>query len=292
MTLVEIINGYSGIEKNDLWVLQSKLKRFGLYLATLIMSLVYVFPMYWMVKSSIEPSESLWSSDLTYLPTEFTLYHFERLLFDSEFLIFFRNSVIVAIGVTILTVVISVITGYALTRFEFSGKRPIANLTIFSYMYPPILLGIPMFMLWHVAGLLNSYPGLILAQSALTVPFSTWLMWQFFQTVPISLEESTWIYGASRFRSFFDVAVPMAMPGIIAISIFAFAVSWNDFTLATILMREHQVRTLPVGVMFFIEQDTVDWGLVLSAGFFIALPPFLLVYFMQKYLLQGFRLTS
>lgn len=271
---------------------RAKLRRFTLYGVMIMLSVVYAFPIFWMVKSAFQSSEEMYSGSIYLIPQEFTLTNITTLLFDSPFLTFYKNSIIVMVGVVVVTLVTSTLAGYALTRIQIRGKRMIANLTIFSYMYPPLLLAIPMFMLWMAMDMLNTYIGLILAQSALTVPFSIWLMWQFFQTVPISLEESSWMYGASRTRGFFDIALPMAKPGIIAVAIFAFAVSWNDFTMASILMRDTQMRTLPVGVMFFTEGYAVDWGEILAASFFICIPPFLLVYFLQRYLLRGFQLTS
>lgn len=271
---------------------RAKFRRYVLYGLMIALSVVYFFPVFWMTKSAFQSSEEIYSGSIHFIPRDFTLENVTGLLFDTPFLTFYKNSLIVVIGVVIVTLVTSTLAGYALTRIQIRGKRGIANLTIFSYMYPPLLLAVPMFMLWISMDMLNTYVGLILAQSALTVPFSIWLMWQFFQTVPISLEESSWMFGASRTRGFFDIALPMAKPGIIAVAIFAFAVSWNDFTMASILMRDTQMRTLPVGVMFFTEGYAVDWGTILAASLFIAIPPFLLVYFLQRYLLRGFQLTS
>lgn len=276
------------------WERRNQFVRAGLYLATILMSIFYIFPVYWMSKSAFQPSQRLFdpSVSLRAVPAEITVDNFQRLLLTSDFVTFYKNSVIVVLGVMILTIVVSTLAGYTLTRIDIRGKQTIANLTIFSYMYPPILLVMPMFLLWVSIGMTNTYLGLILAQSALTVPFSIWLMWQYFQTISISLEESAWIYGASRKRAFFDIALPKAMPGITAVAIFAFAVSWNDFTMSNILMRETSMRTLPRGVLTFSQGYTIDWGLLMGANFFIAIPPFLLVYFLQKYLLQGFRVAN
>lgn len=276
------------------WRQRKLLKRGGLYFATILMSILYLFPVYWMVKSAFQPSQRLFNSavSLRPIPATFTIDNFNRLLFGSEFVTFYKNSVIVVVGVMLLTIVVATLAGYTLTRIDIRGKKTIANLTIFSYMYPPILLVMPMFLLWVSIGMTNTYIGLILAQSALTIPFSIWLMWQYFQTISISLEESAWIYGASRKRAFIDIALPKAMPGITAVAIFAFAVSWNDFTMSNILMRETSMRTLPRGVLTFSQGYTIDWGLLMGANFLIAIPPFLLVYFLQKYLLQGFKVAN
>lgn len=274
------------------WTRRKKLKHYTFYGLLVAMCVAYFFPIYWMMKSALQPRAQLYAGEVIYIPTQVTLKNFEKLLFDSQFLTFYLNSIIVAIGVMVVTMLTSTLAGYALTRLELPFKKRIAQITIFSYMYPPILLVMPMFLLWFSLGFTNTYVGLILAQSALTVPFSIWLMWQFFQTIPISLEESAWMYGAGRMRSFFEIALPMAKPGLVAVAIFSFAVSWNDFTMANILMQKPSMRTLPVGVLFFTQSNAVDWGAILSASVLIAVPPLLLVYFLQRYLLRGFRLAN
>lgn len=278
---------------NTNWQRRARLKRYALYAFMIFIAIFYSFPIYWIAKSSFQSLEALFSDrSLLFVPNEITINHFETLFFESQFPNFYFNSLVVAFGVVLVTLVVSVLAGYTLTRMDVPGKRTIANVTIISYMYPPLLLVIPMFLLWFSVGLINTHIGLIFAQSALTIPFSIWLMWQFFQTIPIRLEESAWMQGASRFRAFITIALPMAKPGLIAVAIFAFATSWNDFTMANILMQEPSMRTLPVGVLFFTEQFNTDWGLVLSATVLIAVPPFLLVYFLQTYLLRGFRMTT
>lgn len=273
------------------WERRKRLKRAVLYATMVFMSLLYVFPVYWFTKSAFQSRESLFQSSIAYVPTDPTLANIRGLLVDSAFITYFQNSVVVAIGVILVTLISSTLAGYTLTRIELPGKKQVANITVFSYMYPPILLVMPMFLLWFAIGMTNTYIGLVLAQSALTLPFSIWLMWQFFETIPISHEESAWIYGAGRIRGFLEIALPMAKPGFIAVGIYAFAVSWNDFTMANILMQAPPKRTLPVGMMTFLQAQSTDWGAIMAASFFIAIPPFLLVYGMQRYLLRGFQLT-
>jgi multiple sugar transport system permease protein len=125
-----------------------------------------------------------------------------------------------------------------------------------------------------------------------SLPFCTWLMWQFFQTIPMTYEESAWINGAGLTRTLVEVILPMARPGIIAVSIFAFAFSWNDFTFAIILMTEQNMQTLPVGVNSFLETTANNWGYVQSAGVLITLPPLLIIIFLQRYLLVGFGISD
>jgi multiple sugar transport system permease protein len=285
--------GLFGDEDDINWRRRATLKRYGLYVAMVFIALFYFAPIYWVVKSSVQPLSVLFSQgSLSAIPNQVTWRNFRELIFNTPFPTWYMNSLLVAGGVVVLTLVVSVLAGYTLTRLDVRGKSTIANVTVISYMYPPLLLVIPMFLLWFTVGLTNTRLGLILAQSALTIPFCIWLMWQFFQTVPIRLEESAWMQGASRFKAFRTIALPMSKPGLIAVAIFSFATSWNDFTMSNILMQEEGMRTLPVGVLFFTEQFNTDWGLILSATVLISIPPILLVYALQNYLLQGFRVTT
>jgi multiple sugar transport system permease protein len=250
--------------------------------------IVVGFPTYVMLKSSIQPELELFSNTFLFVPRNPTFENFAGLFTETAFARFYLNSIVAALGTMVISVVSATLAGYSLTRFTFPGKKRLAQSVLFSYMFPPLLLALPMFMIWRDLNLLNSYPGIILAHSAHALPFDIWLMWKFFQTVPISYEESAWIYGASRLRAMRDVAIPMALPGIIAVSIFSFAISWSDFTFANLLLTQESMKTLPIGMLGFIEQQAVNWGLIMSASVMMALPAFLLVYFLQSYLLRGF----
>ncbi len=246
------------------------------------------FPTYVMVKSAFQPELSLFSNTFHWLPYQPNLSNFEELFTSTNFWTFYTNSIVAALGTMVISVVSATLAGYSLTRFSFPGKKRLAQSVLFSYMFPPLLLALPMFMIWRDINMLNSYPGIIMAHAAHALPFDIWLMWKFFETVPISYEESAWVYGAGRLRALRDVAIPMALPGIIAVAIFSFAISWSDFTFANLLLTQESMKTLPIGMLGFIEQQAVNWGLIMAASVMMALPAFLLVYFLQSYLLRGF----
>ncbi len=252
--------------------------------------LLYIgFPVLWMMLSAFKtPSQIFGTPHL--IPSNPTIENFAILLGDTVFPTYLSNSIIVAIGATVLTTTLATLGGYGLTRSEFRNKKTLARTVLLTYMFPPILLGIPLYIIFYNLGLLNTHIVLMIAHTAIALPFCLWLMWQYFQTVPIAYEESAWIYGASRFQTFRKIVLPMALPGIIAVSIFAFAVSWNDFTMAVVLMTETGAKTFPVGINDFLASQQVNWGIVNAAGFLIILPPLLLVYFLQKYIMVGFQI--
>lgn len=256
---------------------------------TLVGILLVVFPMFWMASTAFRPRPTIYNVPTALLPPQFSLENFSRLFSDSQFLTWYSNTIVVSIGVVIVSTTASVLGGYGLTRLEFPFKRSFARIVLFGYMFPAILLAIPMFILWRQLGMINSIIGLILAETAIALPFSLWLMWKFFQTVPVSLEESARMAGASRFRAFYEIALPMAKPGMIAVAVFAYAISWNEFTIPQVLMNDSDMYVITQGIYRLSIQNKTLWAEIMAASTLTILPSFLFIYFLQKYLLRGFR---
>jgi multiple sugar transport system permease protein len=271
---------------------RSQLRKVGHYGLLGAALTIILFPLYWTFTTSIRPDQNVRSGDATLIPREITFEHYQALLEGTSFVTWFTNSVVVAAGVCLLTVVFATLGGYGLARLDLSFKQTFARSVLLGYMFPAILLGIPMYIMWRDLGLLNSRLGLILAETALALPFSLWLMWNFFQSVPYSLEESAQMAGATRFQAFVDVALPMARPGMVAVIVFAFATSWNEYTLAQILMTDQSNYVITVGLDTLINDQLIPWGEMMAATFITLLPAFLLVYFLQKYLIRGFQVSG
>lgn len=261
--------------------------RRGLFYLTLLFSvLVFVSPFYWMLKTSVEPSADIFTPPVTILPKHYSLEQYKRLLSETDFLTNLKNSLIVAAGAVLVTVACSVPGGYALARFPLWGKKTLARFALLSYMFPPLMLGVPFYLLFNFLQLRDTFWGLIIAHATIVLPFGLWLMWQFFQTVPFSYEESAWVSGASRFRTFLEVAVPLASPGIITIAVLTFALSWSDFEFAFILTTNQAMETVPVGIYRFVT-GYVHWGLTQAAAVVVTIPAFIVVFFLQGYLIRG-----
>jgi multiple sugar transport system permease protein len=242
--------------------------------------------------SSVKPASTIIEYPPELIPDSITLDNYARLLFETNYSTWLKNSIIVSSGNIIMSIVVSTLAGYGLTRYPIPYKKYIAMSFIFAYMFPPLMLGIPYYIVFDRLGLLNSYVGLIIAHSAITIPFTTWLMWQFFQTVPISWEESAWIFGAPRYRSLVEIALPGAIPGIVATAIYAFAISWGDYTFALILVDESAMTLLTVGIDVYSQGAFVYWDLILTGAFLLVIPPLLLIFTMNKYILAGFSLEG
>jgi multiple sugar transport system permease protein len=245
------------------------------------------FPFYWMILTAFTPRDALFRPPFQLVRFGFSLGNFEELLFATEFLVYLKNSLIASAGAIILNVVAATLAGYGLSRFSFFGKRTFTEATLFAYMFPPMLLAIPLYLIFSSLGLRNSYTGIILAHMTISLPLNIWIMWQYFQIVPLSLEEAAWISGASRLRALIEVALPSAFPGILSAAIFAFALSWNDFAFAFILQTDIRMFTLPVGLSTFVEQSAIHWGLIMASSALVSMPTFGFVFFLQRYLMSG-----
>ncbi|WP_380676202.1 carbohydrate ABC transporter permease [Salinigranum sp. GCM10025319] len=266
------------------------LRRLTLYVLAGVVTVVFAFPVYWLIISSLKEPSAIRSWPPSLFTLDLTLENFRLLVSDTNFPRWFKNSVLITAGNIVFTITLSTTAGYALTRYDIPQKKNLARLLLLTYMFPPILLGIPYFLLFDAIGLQNTLLGIMLAHASLSLPFGTWIMWQFFQTVPISWEESSWVCGASRLRSMVEIALPGAFPGIVAVAIFTFSVSWNDFTLAFMLTTDPSVRVLTVGIRDFMTGGRVLWGDLTSAGVLLILPPMLLIFFLNKYILEGFSM--
>lgn len=267
---------------------ESLLRRIAINVMVGILFLVFAFPLYWLLISSFKPLADIITYPPRLIPDTVTLENYRLLFRQTDYAIWLRNSLTIAAGNILFSVTVASFAGYSLARYEVWQRKNIARAFIFSYMFPAMMLGLPYFVLYQRTGLINTNIGLILAHASITLPFTTWIMWQFFQTVPLAWEESAWIMGASRFRSMIEVAMPAAMPGIVACAIFAFAISWNDFTFAFVLITDPSQQVLTTGIAQFIGTTETQWNHLVVGGSFLVLPPFVVVYFLNRYLLAGF----
>jgi ABC-type glycerol-3-phosphate transport system permease component len=261
----------------------------GLAVLTLVALLVIftAFPFAWMIGTAFKSSQEIFVTPPTLLPRHFTLANLERLFAETRLLQYFRNSLLVALSTVALTLSVAVPAAYALTRFRFFGREQIAALILFTYMFAPIMIIIPFYVLMRYLGLTNSHLGLILAYSAFCLPFALWLLRSFFQSIPLEIEEAAMTDGANRFQSVIHVMVPLALPGVVATGIFTFLLAWNDYIFARVLLSADELKTLPVGIADLYNASVVDWGMIMAAGLLVIAPVLGVFVFIQKYMVAG-----
>lgn len=261
------------------------------YLAGLLV--LTFFPLVWMLSSAIKPIEDLFVIPPQWIPKQPTLESIDSVLYGdherpSLFLDYFRNSIIVTTGTTILTLLVSTLGAYALSRYPFrgSGKLMLSILSI--QMFPQAMLLISFYLVFLQLQMLNTYQALILANVTFSVPFSIWMLKGFFDTVPREIEEAALIDGCSRLSVMPRVVLPIMAPGLIAAAIYTFLIAWDEYLFAATLTSRPEMRTLPPGIVqSFVGQFYLNWPNVMAASVLITIPVTVLFIFFQKYLVQG-----
>lgn len=269
------------------WQWQRISKRGFLYGAAVLLALQAAFPFFWMVSTSLKPPPEVFAQPPSFIPNEPTLENFQRLFTATNFNTYFRNSVVVSGLTVLLTMIVSAAGAYSLTRYQYVGREKIAGLILCTYMFAPIMIVIPFFILAKKLGIENTHFALVLAFTSFCLPFTLWLMRAFFKTIPIQLEEAALVDGAGRIRAVIHVVLPLALPGIIATSIFTFILAWNDYIFTRILITADELKTLPVGVQDLFHSALIDWGLIMAAGMMITIPALLFFVTVQRYLIRG-----
>lgn len=286
--LERVLGGPGGLIPN---AVQKRLWNIALYVIALLVVIFVLTPLYLMVVVAIQSPETLFSGgELTLVPPMVSLENFVTLIEQTSTVTYFVNSIIITGASVLLSTSLAVVSGYSLTRYNVTGKSTIAQIVLFSYMVSPIVLAIPLYIIFFRFGLLNQYVSAVMAVTAISAPFSIWLMWQYFQNIPIAYEESAWIRGASRWRAARDIVLPLARPGYISVAIFSFAVAWNDYTMVRVVLSDQALYPLTVGSELIFQEVFVGWGEQMAMMLIMSFPPFLVAAFLQNYLLQGFNL--
>lgn len=255
-------------------------------------TLFILFPVLYMVLTALKPSDEVISIPPRLFPSRVTLDNFATFLRGGNYAIYVWNSFYVAAWTAVLTAAIASMAAYSLSRIEYPGKTLVGYLILLTYMFPPILLAIPLFLVFARLRLANTYTGLILAHTSFALPFGLWLLRDFFQTIPRQLEHAARIDGASALRAVWSVTLPLSLPGIGAAMMFAFVLSWSDFLFAFVFISRDELRTLPLLISKLVGTYTTDWGMVMAAATFAAIPPLIAVLCLHRYLLRGFGVAG
>jgi multiple sugar transport system permease protein len=260
-----------------------------LNLFTWAVVLVIVFPLLWMLITSIKPQSELFRIPPTFMPQAITFEHYWRLLTETPFLRYFRNSVVLATSTTALVILVATFGAYSLVRFSYPGRERLAQLVLFTYLLPSVVLIIPLYLMMVAAGLANTIASLVVAYTTFALPYALWLLRSFMADIPEDLESAALVDGASRIGAFFDVILPQALPGIISTALFTFILAWNEYLYALVLVNSDEVRPLTTGVMnMLITSFNIEWSLLMAASVMMSLPLIVIFTFLQGYLTSGF----
>ncbi|EAV46142.1 binding-protein-dependent transport systems inner membrane component [Stappia aggregata IAM 12614] len=274
----------SALRKSSPLAVTGKYLALGFYIAFAL------FPLYWLVKIAITPDKLIFTEGTALFPSEFTFENFQTVLIATDFLSYFKNSVIVSVGTAAITTAIAAAAGYAFSRFAFRGKRVIIALMLITQMFPLLMIIAPIYKIVAAVGLLNSLTSLIIVYTAFNIPFATFLMQSFFDGIPKDLEEAGMIDGCTRFEALRKIILPLTLPGLGATLGFVFTAAWSELLFALMLINSNDTMTFPVGLLTFVSKFSVDWGQMMAAGVLALVPSCLFFIFIQRYLVQG--LTS
>ncbi len=257
-----------------------------------VLLLMVLFPFYWMTITSLKSEDQMRSLVSMFWPSPIVFENYEQLLRKTDFTIWFSNSAIVAVSSTLLATAVGTIGAYALARLRFRGRAFMSSATLITYLVPPSILFIPLYAQIRTLGLSDSLAGLIAAYPSFTVPFVTWLLMGYFESIPVELEESAMIDGATRFGAFRRIILPLAAPGVLAAALYAFTQAWNEFLYALVFIADVKQRTLPVGLSSFITGDVYGWGYLMAGAVLTTVPVIVVYIYLQKYMVEGLTAGS
>jgi N,N'-diacetylchitobiose transport system permease protein len=269
------------------WRSRRWLAALGLYALLMAAVVLVLFPILWMASSSFKPQNELFARNMTLLPVNWTLENYINVWRHTAFPTYFYNSFKLAVLATIVSVVVSMYAAYALARFRFRGRYAFGLLLLIAQMFPPILLVIPLFITFQRMGLLNSHVGLVIVYAAFALPFTIWILRGFFESIPEDLEDAAAIDGARPLQAFHRVILPLAGPGLAAVTMFNFIRGWNEFLFALVFLQTRTLYTLPIGLASFQEEYTFRWDLIMAGASIITLPVLFFFLLMQRFIVQG-----
>lgn len=259
----------------------------GVYLLLTVAALIAVFPLLWVVASSFKSSTELAQNPLQMFSTEPTLEHYRKVVGEIGFLGKLRNSLVIAGFSTVIAVVVSLLGAYGVVRFFPRVGMQLTKILIGTYMFPPILLAIPYTVTMVKLGLMNSYVGLVTAYLSFSIPYAVWMLIGFFQTVPVGVEEAAAVDGASRLRVFWQISVPIILPGIVATAVYTFINTFNEFLYALLFITDSDKMPVAVGLYSLQGSEVLDWGAMMAASVVVIVPSVLFFMAIQRYIAAG-----
>ncbi|MFJ3923875.1 sugar ABC transporter permease [Streptomyces sp. NPDC090022] len=263
---------------------RSPLASFGLHATLAVAAVIAVFPVLWVLLTSLKPAGQAVSTDFVKDPT---LENYRYLVESTSFFTWFGNSVLVAGVTTVLGVFIAATTGYAVSRFKFPGMRPLMWTLLVTQMFPMAILIVPLYNLMGQLGLLNQPLGLIITYLTIAVPFCAWMMKGFFDTIPVEIDESGRVDGLNPFGTFWRLILPLARPGLAVTAFYSFITAWGEVAYASAFMVGDDNLTLAGGLQTFVTQYTANWGPMTAASVLIAIPAAIFFVFAQRHLVAG-----
>lgn len=257
------------------------------YAAVAVVLGIVLLPFLWIFLASFRPNSDLITSTPTLGLDNLTLANYQNLQQAAQYFTYLRNSAIVSIFSTVVSIALAMLAAYSVYRTRYPGRRLLYLALIVTYVFPGVVLLIPLYQLMGQAGLIDSLLSLVIVNVTFTAPFSVWLMRGFFGSIPAGIEEAASIDGAGRMRILLFIVLPLTAPGVAAAAIFSFVWSWTEYMFASAFIVDEANKTLPVGLGAFIAQYNIDWGILTAAAVATAVPVIVVFAFIGRYFVQG-----
>jgi multiple sugar transport system permease protein len=257
-----------------------------------LMFLWTAIPFYWMFATSLKHDKEIYGYEATLIPEKPTVANYITIIKDSPYLLFLRNSTVVAVSSTLLSIIIACLGGYAIARLNFPGRALLARLLVCTYLVPGSLLFIPLFAIMSTLHLTDTLSGLTIAYLGADVPFCTWLLMGYFRSVPVELEEAALVDGCNRVTALIRIVLPVCLPALVVVTFFSFTRSWNEFLYAYVFTSTNKARTITTGLVNFMSADVFYWGPLMASTVISALPPVIMFLLLQRWVVKGLTLGA
>lgn len=260
------------------------------YAILTFMCFVSLYPLLNILSVALRPGSLLFSKSLKLIPDNATLENFRIILFERDFVNWLKNSLIVSAAATVITVLLSVTAAYAFSRYKFKGKGVLLTSFLITQIFPAPMLLLPTFILLINLHFVGHLWTLVIPYVATSVPFCVWTLKGFFDTVPISIEESAYVDGANLWQIFFRIIMPLSLPAIGVASLFAFTGAWNEYIVARVVLTQETMYTLPIALTNLSGQLNTDWGVFAAASLVTAIPVIIVFISLSKFMIGGLTL--
>jgi multiple sugar transport system permease protein len=267
-----------------------KIRRFGTTILTLFLAVliaVLLFPVYWAFNSSVSTPQIILSKNPSLFPLSPGFGSYREVIQRKPIALWLFNTIFISAGATVLSLVCSLLAGYSLSRFKSHGQRLMGYMLLLSRMIPGTLLVIPVYMVFSRMKLINSYQVLIIMNLEGIIPFATWMMKGFFDSIPRQIEEAANIDGCNWFSSFVKVTLPLTLPGAAAVTVYSLILCWNEFLYARTLAYNQAKWVFTVGLTSFIGEHSVNWNQIMAGGILFILPLIVFFIFLEPFLISG-----
>ena len=257
------------------------------YAVVVVVLGIVIVPFLWVFLASFRPNSELIQQGIGINFDTLTLDNYRNLQQAAQYFTYLANSAIVAVSSMVVSITLALLAAYSVYRTRYPGRRTLYLALIITYVFPGVVLLIPLYQLMGKVGLINSLLSLVIVNVTFTAPFSVWLMRGFFGAIPAGIEEAAAIDGAGRMRILFSIVLPLTAPGIAAAAIFSFVWSWTEYMFASAFIVDEGKKTLPVGLGAFIQQYNIDWGILTAAAVATAVPVIVIFAFIGRYFVEG-----